>query len=386
MGSREYNWQSTNALEINKERYGKSKVVGNLLAGLVSRTVSFRQYSLRGGQMDAQTSGIYEPAWPAKSADSNPYREPFEVPHYHSRFGGLWTDLSNAKEIAEGKLTTGLLNDEEFEQVSFWIEKGYVIIKGAVSKDWIDELNNDLDRIWLEGHEMAWVSAIEDGRGVTRRLKQDDVHKVDNLLKLVDIYEYLESARRVSLAPAILRFMEIVFERPPLAHQSLSFNCGSKQPMHQDTAFVRVSSPMELTASWIALEDISPNTGELQYYEGSHRFDEFLFDGECKCIPPGNTELGNFYAHLESEASKRHLVPVKFYPKKGDALIWSADLAHGGSDYTDDTKTRKSLVTHYCPINCHPMYFHYGAHTGKRPWGNRAWWCAMKKEFWQAGA
>ena len=43
--------------------------------------------------------------------------------------------------------------------------------------------------------------------------------------------------------------------------------------------------------------------------------------------------------------------------RKGDVLIWSADLAHGGSPVTDRSLTRKSLVGHYCPKRVEPFYF-----------------------------
>jgi hypothetical protein len=37
-------------------------------------------------------------------------------------------------------------------------------------------------------------------------------------------------------------------------------------------------------------------------------------------------------------------------------LLWHADLAHGGSSIVTPGVTRKSLVTHYCPIDCSPLY------------------------------
>lgn len=325
-------------------------------------------------------------AWEPARPGSDPYREPVAAPKPRSRFGGLWTDMSNAEAVADGKLATGRITEEEHARLRFWIEKGYVVLQGAVDLEAIDELKADVERVWREGHSEAWISAVEDGVGTTRKLQADDAEKADDLVKLLDIYEYLESARRVCFAPALVDFLELIFERPPMAFQSLSFNKGSKQAIHQDTAFVRVSSPLELAASWIALEDVHPNTGELHYYEGSHKFREFLFEGQWKWHPPGNTELGLFYEHLQRQADEAGLEPVRFHPKKGDALIWSADLAHGGSPYTDETKTRKSLVTHYCPSNCHPMYCYYGRHTGRQSWSNRAYWTAAEKYLWRAGS
>ena len=36
-----------------------------------------------------------------------------------------------------------------------------------------------------------------------------------------------------------------------------------------------------------------------------------------------------------------------FLPRRGDVLIWHAALVHEGSPITDQSRTRKSLVTHY---------------------------------------
>ncbi len=36
-----------------------------------------------------------------------------------------------------------------------------------------------------------------------------------------------------------------------------------------------------------------------------------------------------------------------FTAKKGDLLIWHANLMHGGEPHTNKEKTRKSMVFHY---------------------------------------
>jgi ectoine hydroxylase-related dioxygenase (phytanoyl-CoA dioxygenase family) len=40
-----------------------------------------------------------------------------------------------------------------------------------------------------------------------------------------------------------------------------------------------------------------------------------------------------------------------FRGRKGDALIWHADLAHGGSPITDPALTRQSVVGHLSPLS-----------------------------------
>src|SRR5262249_5813425 len=90
----------------------------------------------------------------------------------------------------------------------------------------IDALNAELEEVWRNGHPQAWVNLVEGGVGYSRPLKPDDALKPDNLVKLLDIYEFLESARRVIFAPRIQRFLEIIFERPLLPHQGLGSSRG----------------------------------------------------------------------------------------------------------------------------------------------------------------
>jgi hypothetical protein len=48
-----------------------------------------------------------------------------------------------------------------------------------------------------------------------------------------------------------------------------------------------------------------------------------------------------------------HEPPLEtFLARKGQALIWCANLLHGGSPQTDPTKTRWSQVTHYFFDDC----------------------------------
>jgi ectoine hydroxylase-related dioxygenase (phytanoyl-CoA dioxygenase family) len=148
-----------------------------------------------------------------------------------------------------------------------------------------------------------------------------------------------------------------LFERPILAFQTLTFIYGSQQPLHQDSAYVRVSSPLELVASWIALEDIEEGSGELVYYPGSHRLPEHLFHGQYKWAPAGSSELEGYAKRLEQRACRAGLTPLSFRPRKGDVLIWSADLIHGGAPRSRPDATRRSIVTHYCPTDQRPAYF-----------------------------
>ena len=61
---------------------------------------------------------------------------------------------------------------------------------------------------------------------------------------------------------------------------------------------------------------------------------------------------------LKERAEKRGIAKKTFAAKKGDVLIWHADLVHGGNPVSHIT-TRKSVVTHYCPKHLMPLFFEH---------------------------
>jgi hypothetical protein len=105
---------------------------------------------------------------------------------------------------------------------------------------------------------------------------------------------------------------------------------------------------------WLAMEDVHPDAGPLTYVPSSQKWPIL-----------SNAMIGRrgFGAHEEHaqvpfEAAWRALVQSSglqqetFLAKKGQALIWAANLLHGGSIQNDPTLTRWSQVTHYYFEDC----------------------------------
>jgi ectoine hydroxylase-related dioxygenase (phytanoyl-CoA dioxygenase family) len=189
----------------------------------------------------------------------------------------------------------------------------------------------------------------------------------DNPAKALDIHWWSEDIRNIILCDPVAHFLHLIFERPALVSQSLGFYRGSGQPLHQDSAYVPYSLPLHFAASWIALEDVATGAGELEYLVGSHRaLPEFTYPGGYKSASEsvrfGHEEAqvsAAVAAHerqIAAEGQRRALKRETFLAKRGDVLFWHADLAHGGSPISM-SRTRKSVVTHYCPKEVAPLYF-----------------------------
>ena len=107
--------------------------------------------------------------------------------------------------------------------------------------------------------------------------------------------------------------------------------------MHQDTAFVVTTSPLEFAASWIALEDIQPGPESSCTSRAATDCPNTCSAGSTSTGTRsyGDEQLAEWHKSIYARAERLGLEQKRFLPKKGDVLIWSADLAHGGSPVVD---------------------------------------------------
>ena len=131
--------------------------------------------------------------------------------------------------------------------------------------------------------------------------------------------------------------------------QTLNFKNGTQQPVHSDSIHFNSEPFGMMCGVWLALEDIADDQGPLVYYPKSHKYPEMNYQ-ELGLEPQG----GDFKAYSEAIrqfTDQEKLIPAYATLKQGQALIWAANLLHGGSHRKSD-KTRLSQVTHYYVDNC----------------------------------
>jgi hypothetical protein len=292
-----------------------------------------------------------------------------ETVDYHSRFGGMWIDRSDWEASLSERCRNRSVSGEEAALVRRFVADGYIILPQAAPLEAIDAFQAAIARGFTQGNPALRYQAH--GSQITRPLDGP----VDRLgTRVVDSFVVLPEALDLFSSPRLLRFLTLIFDADPLLFQSLSFDQGSQQGLHQDTAYVVVNEPMQLAACWIALQDVQPGSGELVYLPGSHRYPDFDF-GFGKKHWRGEPEDGPIHGAwsewIVQQAAQRGISRQSFLARKGDILIWHADLAHGGAPVTDPTLTRRSLVGHFCPSTCRPNYFDTGSrrttvrHRGK---------------------
>ena len=258
-------------------------------------------------------------------------------------------------------------------------KNGYIILRNAVEHSLCDVLADYYEKVAtgakLENPPKCEYFDENKKFVFGKEIGDQDPSKLIGL-KMLDLYSHNKAARDAMLSPAIVDTLNLIFNARALAFQQLGMIYGTEQPLHQDTAYVRVSEPFLIAASWIALEDVQQGSGELELIPGSHWLKKHTFDSSSDLwcnkveIDPSSSvwwnyqdkdSHDNFLNKLQTLKKKKKT--FKFLAKKGDCLIWISHLVHGGSAVEHQSfsqpPTRKSLVTHYCPDPiAHPMYFH----------------------------
>jgi hypothetical protein len=264
---------------------------------------------------------------PAFRAEHFPYSGPYP-----------WLDRPDASERIEQKLEAGEISAEEARQCRFWTENGYIIVNGLFP-------HGILDDVWT-----AYEKAVASGKIV---LPAEPAAEGDPYPgRFLNPHKKLGAFCRILKHAGLLHWIRVLMEREPKPLQTIAAHKGSQQGVHSDSIHMTTYPLGYLTAAWIAFEDIARESGPLVYYPGSHRL-PYVFS---KDVGLGETDLadkGYEPYHAKYEPYVRQLIeenqiePHYFHAKKGDVLIWHANLLHGGSQRRTMAASRRSVVVHF---------------------------------------
>jgi len=213
------------------------------------------------------------------------------------------------------------------QSLSEFNEKGYSILQGYLSGKEVDEINSELELLLQQKK--------------VKRLYNNKIMFAIHSSKLLRNIGNNEQLKEVLFA--LLGGNAILF-------QSINFMRGSEQASHSDSIHMTTYPLGGLLGVWIALEDITEDNGPLHYYPGSQKLPYYLnadYDNEGNSFLLGNKSYTEYEHMINGKIKTLNLKKEIFKAKKGDLLIWHANLFHGGEPHSDKTKTRKSMVLHY---------------------------------------
>ncbi|WP_296721660.1 phytanoyl-CoA dioxygenase family protein [Erythrobacter sp.] len=172
--------------------------------------------------------------------------------------------------------------------------------------------------------------------------------------RIQDAWEFDVDVRAIASNSGVLELLSKLYGRGAFPFQTLNFPVGTQQGAHTDIVHFSSQPEKFMCGVWLAMEDIVAEAGPLFYFPGSHRWPVM------SNALVGRKGFGGTLASAQDpfEAAWAAIGRAKgataetFMARKGQALIWCANLLHGGSPQTDPRLTRWSQVTHYYFDDC----------------------------------
>ena len=172
--------------------------------------------------------------------------------------------------------------------------------------------------------------------------------------RIQDAWQFDEDVHAIATNKAVIDLLSKLYGRNAFPFQTLNFPVGTQQDAHSDSVHFSSLPERFMCGVWLAMEDIGPDAGPLFYYPGSHKWPIMTNSligrrGYGSDLTSAQDPYGPAWRALCNVHNAQEEV---FLARKGQALIWCANLLHGGSRQNNNRLTRWSQVTHYYFDNC----------------------------------
>lgn len=238
-----------------------------------------------------------------------------------------WLDTGHSQQLAPTKPAFLHFPPGIQQQLKTWSDNGYLIWKRFLDDNSTRDIQKEVDRL-------------------VRRGKLRPTH--DNKLLFANRHSAL--IREITREKRLTELLGFILDKEVVPFQTINFTYGSNQRAHSDSIHMTTYPLGYLIAVWIALEDTHPDNGPLFYYPGSHRLPYLLnsdFNEGETALQLGKKDYVDYEDRIADLIRQQALQPEVFLAKKGDLLIWHANLIHGGMPVQNPALTRKSMVIHY---------------------------------------
>ena len=238
-----------------------------------------------------------------------------------------WLDTGDSRELAPTRSAFALFPMSVQQSLLAWSQKGYLILNGCFSGEETDMIQQEVE-------------------GLVARNK---LHPTpDN--KLMFANRLSDTIRNITRDKRLTDLLSFILDKEVVPFQTINFIRGSNQRAHSDSIHMTTYPLGYLIAVWVALEDTNRDNGPLFYYPGSHRLPYMLnedFNEGATGLRLGRKQYTDYEHRIETLIREKQLAQEVFLARKGDVLIWHANLIHGGMPVKDPALTRKSMVIHY---------------------------------------
>jgi len=249
------------------------------------------------------------------------------------------------------------VNLEADVAVKYYKDNGYVIFAGCVSQESCSHIRN------------LWEKNIKPYKGTiyrqTTAKAEKNLFNINNwimnpVLNLQSLNPNLFSDLRNSIDNkvfsnvSICKALKSIFGEKPKIVQSMYFEGNSATWEHQDSYYLDSEKIGEMSAGWLALEEIKADAGRFFICPGSHK------------IEHGKQNINNniadnhdkYIAEIVSIIKSKNMKIKAPYMAIGDVLFWNSWTIHGSIDSQNKNFSRSSITMHAIPESHKFLQFH----------------------------
>jgi hypothetical protein len=140
---------------------------------------------------------------------------------FRSRCGGLWSDRSDSYAILRDGQARGLVSEAEAESIRHYIDHGNVVFPRAVDAALVEGYLVLFEQIWKDPPPSVHAGHAGKVLPLTPDL-YNQVAKIDG------VHHYFSRVGALIFPPPALRFLTEIYDRPPVAFQTMTMRLGSE--------------------------------------------------------------------------------------------------------------------------------------------------------------
>ena len=233
-----------------------------------------------------------------------------------------------------------------------WIDSPF--FEKLLTRSSLDDPTRDLVRAFARDGFLIVDPEIADFDAVADRIIARCSERREYPQRVTDGWTEIDGIRQLALAPKVLSLLRLFYGREPIPMQTLNFGRGTEQNTHSDAMHFSSFPAGFMCGVWFALEDVDDDNGPLHYYPGSHRLPylDHASIGITASDQKGYERYGSYEELVKLMIGELGLERRVLQLKKGQALVWAANLLHGGGPIKDPARTRHSQVNHYFFEGC----------------------------------
>ena len=249
------------------------------------------------------------------------------------------------------------INLETEVAVKYYKDNGYVIFSGCVSQENCKQIRE----LW-ENNIKTYKGTIY--RQVTQKAEKNIFNEknwvMNPILNLQSLNPNLFGDLRNSIDGkvfsniSICKGLKAILGEKPKIVQSMYFEGNSATWEHQDSYYLDSEKIGNMTAGWLALEEIKADAGRFFICPESHK------------IEHGKQNINNNIADNHDKYIKEIVAIIKSknmkikapYMTIGDVLFWNSWTIHGSIDSQNKNCSRSSITMHAIPESHKFLQFH----------------------------